>query len=58
MKCTECNYFWTDEGERYGRCHWTDWNGADSLHGTPWDIAPCEEEEYEEPEYDEFEERW
>lgn len=46
MKCAECGYYWKAEREDNPRCHWTDDNGPDSLYGTPWDVAPCEEEEY------------
>lgn len=45
MKCENCGYYWREDGERYPRCHWSDNNGPDSLYGTPWDIAPCEEED-------------
>ena len=35
MKCTECGYYWQEEGERYPGCHYV---GPDA-----W--APCEQEE-------------
>lgn len=37
MKCTECAYFWKEEGDSYPQCHF----------GEPsWlDIPPCEQEE-------------
>ena len=53
MRCSECNYFWKDEGDEYGRCHFD----ADGFYSTPWDKAPCEYED-EEPEHEYDEERW
>lgn len=46
MKCTECNYYWQDEGEEYSRCHCED----DA-------VAPCEEEDWESEEEPELDER-
>lgn len=48
MKCENCVYCYKGDGDQYARCHWTDDHGEDSLHGTPWDVAPCEEEEEDE----------
>lgn len=45
MKCTECNYYWKADGERYARCHCEETA-----------FAPCEEDEDEiekEPDLDE-----
>lgn len=39
MKCSECNYCWQDENDKFPRCHYEG------------DLAPCEEldeEDYEE----------
>ena len=52
MKCDVCVYYYKDEDEFYARCHWSDNNGPDSLYGTPWDIAPCEEEDDNDNWYD------
>lgn len=37
MKCTDCTYYWKDEGEKWASCHF----------GEPsWlDVPPCEQEE-------------
>lgn len=40
MKCTDCPYFWKDEIDKYPHCHW--------IARCPDDIAPCEEDYYEE----------
>lgn len=37
MKCTDCCYFWREEGESSQSCHWESC--------CPGDIPPCEEEE-------------
>ena len=34
MKCVDCPYFWREEGEEYGCCHYR-WNDG---------YAPCESE--------------
>ena len=54
LKCENCGYLWKEEWEEYPSCHWTDGHGEGSLYGTPWDIAPCEEDYWEEddPNYD------
>ena len=45
VKCKECGYWWQEECETYPRCHF---EGPD-------DWAPCaQENDYEEPEHDEF----
>ena len=46
MRCTECNYYWQDEGEEYPCCHC-----EDDM------IAPCEEEDNEREEEPELDER-
>lgn len=53
MKCSECNYYYADwfKGHDYDEgnrpyCHFP---SVDSRYSTPWDVAPCEEEEHEEP---------
>lgn len=54
LKCEDCGYFWKEECEDRPRCHWTGGNGPDSVYGTPWDIAPCEEEPYLAEDDDDF----
>lgn len=44
MKCTDCNYYWKADGERYARCHCEETA-----------FAPCEEEEYDTPDVEEDE---
>ena len=45
VKCKECAYWWKEKCEAYPRCHF---EGPD-------DWAPCNyEDDYEEPEHDEF----
>ena len=39
MTCTDCCYFWREEGEESRCCHWES--------RCPGDIPPCEEEEEE-----------
>lgn len=46
MRCSECNYYWIDEGEEYPSCHC-----EDDI------IAPCEKEDREREEEPEFDER-
>ena len=45
MTCKECPFYWKDDGERWGTCH---------FEIRAWyDVPPCEEEEpYEEEPYD------
>lgn len=40
-RCERCGYFWIDEGEQYGCCHYAD----------PWP-APCEYDDVIEEEED------
>lgn len=37
-RCSDCGYYWQEEGERFPCCHFEGPNG--------W--APCEQEEYDE----------
>lgn len=37
MKCTDCGYFWKDEGEQYGTCHF--------VPVCAGDYSPCEQED-------------
>lgn len=46
MKCENCGYYYYNE--EYGR-EMCNFPPVDSLYSTPWDVAPCEEEEHEEP---------
>lgn len=36
MKCSECAYYWKDSYDKYETCH---------FEPSPWDNAPCEEDE-------------
>lgn len=50
MECKNCGYFWQEEHEERPTCHWQE--------RCPGDIAPCEEDDYLEPEDDPELEDW
>lgn len=45
MKCRDCGYYWKEPGDEYHRCHYPD--------NDLWP-APCEQEDDQEPDYDEY----
>ena len=47
MKCTDCSYYWKEEGEAFARCHFEGPDGS----------APCEDDDIDEPDWRESE-RW
>ena len=48
MKCEDCNYFWQEEDEERPSCKFDDWNRY------PGELAPCEEEDYEQSQDEEW----
>lgn len=44
MNCKNCAYFWKEDNEEYAQCHWE--------VRCPGDTAPCEDDYWEEPDDD------
>lgn len=46
MNCKECCYWWKNEDEAYPGCKFE--------ARCPGDLPPCEQDDYDEPDYDEY----